>query len=224
MNTFTNTKESGLEDLIVKWLVEANGYEQGSNDDYSREFAIDEMRLFRFLQETQPEELTKLGVNSSEIKRKQFLTRLAGEISKRGIVDVLRNGIKAYPAELSLYYLTPNRGNAKAQALHAKNIFSVTRQLHHSAQQTLDALDVCIFLNGFPIITVELKNRYTGQTYKNAIKQYQEDRPATDPLFAPRRCAVHFAVDDDEIWMCSELKGKDSKLQRRYRCFYYHST
>ena len=98
--------------------------------------------------------------------------------------------------------------NPSAHDFYLKNIFSVTRQLHHSARQTMDALDVCIFLNGFPIITVELKNRYTGQSYKNAIKQYQEDRPATDPLFAPRRCAVHFAVDDDE--MCSELKGKDS--------------
>jgi hypothetical protein len=45
----TNTKESGFEALIVKHLVEQNGYEQGVSADYSREYAIDETRLFRFL-------------------------------------------------------------------------------------------------------------------------------------------------------------------------------
>lgn len=59
---FTNTREEGLEALIVKWLVEQNGYEQGTNDDYSKEYALDETRLFRFLSETQPDEMDKLGV------------------------------------------------------------------------------------------------------------------------------------------------------------------
>lgn len=49
MPEFTNTKESGLEALIVKWLVEQNGYEEGTNADYNKEYAIDETRLFRFL-------------------------------------------------------------------------------------------------------------------------------------------------------------------------------
>lgn len=105
--SFTNTKESGLESLIVKWLVEQNGYEQGTNVDYNRDYAIDESRLFRFLQDTQPDSLTKLGVFKSEMKKKQFLNRLQGEIAKRGIIDVLRNGVKVYPASLIMFYLTP---------------------------------------------------------------------------------------------------------------------
>ena len=46
---FTNTRESGLESLIVKYLVEQNGYEEGNNADYNKEYTIDETRLFRFL-------------------------------------------------------------------------------------------------------------------------------------------------------------------------------
>ena len=102
----TNTKESGFEALIVNWLVEHNGYEEGSNTDYNKEYAIDETRLFRFLQDTQPEQLEKLGIRKSHQKYAQFLNRLQGEISKRGIVDVLRNGIKVYPADLIMFYLT----------------------------------------------------------------------------------------------------------------------
>ena len=104
---FTNTREEGLEALIVKWLVEQNGYEQGTNDDYSKEYALDETRLFRFLSETQPDEMDKLGVFKSDTKRRQFLNRLQGELAKRGIIDVLRNGIKVYPADLIMFYLTP---------------------------------------------------------------------------------------------------------------------
>ena len=96
---FTNTKESGLEALIVKWLVDHNEYEQGTNADYNREYAVDETRLFRFLQDTQPDALEKLGVFKSALKKKQFLNRLQGEIAKRGIIDVLRNGVKIYPGK-----------------------------------------------------------------------------------------------------------------------------
>ena len=107
MAGFTNTRESGLETLIVKWLVEHNGYEEGSNADYNKEHAIDETRLFRFLLDTQPKEMSKLGVFTSDIKKRQFLNRLSGEIAKRGIIDVLRNGVKVYPADLIMFYLTP---------------------------------------------------------------------------------------------------------------------
>ena len=91
---FTNTKEDGLESLIVKWLVEQSGYEQGTNKDYNKEYAMDETRLFRFLQDTQPEEMEKLGVFVSDTKKRQFLSRLRGELAKRGIIDVLRNGVR----------------------------------------------------------------------------------------------------------------------------------
>ncbi|MCI6162832.1 MAG: hypothetical protein MR666_05160 [Dialister sp.] len=78
MAGFTNTRESGLETLIVKWLVEHNGYEEGSNADYNKEHAIDETRLFRFLLDTQPKEMSKLGVFTSDIKKRQFLNRVSG--------------------------------------------------------------------------------------------------------------------------------------------------
>lgn len=206
---FTNTKEEGLEALIVKHLVEQNGYEQGKSDDYSKEYALDEMRLFHFLQATQPEEMTKIGVFASEPKKRAFLNRLKGEISKRGIVDVLRNGVKVYPASLILFYLTPSENNTKQKELYEKNIFSVTRQLRYSATAKL-ALDLCIFINGLPVITMELKNRLTKQNTENAVAQYKNDRDPRDLLFSFKRCMVHFAVDDATIKFCTKLARKAS--------------
>ena len=208
--SFTNTKESGLESLIVKWLVEQNGYEQGANEDYNRDYAIDETRLFRFLQDTQPDSLTKLGVFKSEMKKKQFLNRLQGEIAKRGIIDVLRNGVKVYPASLIMFYLTPTENNVKAKEMYEKNIFSVTRQLMYSNDSTRLALDMCVFINGLPVITFELKNQLTKQNVDDAVNQYKTDRDPRELLFQFKRCMVHFAVDDARVKFCTKLDGKSS--------------
>lgn len=207
---FTNTKESGLEALIVKWLVDQNGYEQGTNANYNREYAVDEIRLFRFLQDTQPDALEKLGVFKSDMKKKQFLNRLQGEISKRGIIDVLRNGVKIYPANLIMFYLTPTENNAKAKEMFEKNIFSVTRQLQYSMDATRLALDICLFINGLPVITFELKNQLTKQDVDDAVEQYKTDRDPRELLFQFKRCMVHFAVDDARIKFCTKLDGKSS--------------
>ena len=207
---FTNTRENGFETLIVNWLVEHNGYEEGSNADYNKEYAIDETRLFRFLQDTQPAQMGKLGVFQSEQKKRQFLNRLQGELAKRGIIDVLRNGIKVYPVDLIMFYLTPTENNVKAGKMFERNIFSVTRQLRYSQDAGKLALDLCLFINGLPIITFELKNQLTKQNTDDAVQQYKDDRDPRDLLFSFKRCMVHFAVDDACIKFCTKLAGKDS--------------
>ena len=206
----TNTRESGLETLIVKWLIDQNGYEEGTNADYDKEYAVDTTRLFRFLQDTQPEQVEKLSLLTSDSKRRTFMNRLQGEIAKRGIVDVIRKGIKVYPANLILFYLTPTENNVVARELHEKNIFSVTRQLRYSFDAGRLALDICVFINGLPITTMELKNSLTKQTTEDAVEQYREDRDPRELLFQFKRCIVHFAVDDSTVQFCTRLAGKKS--------------
>ncbi|MDR0918887.1 MAG: DEAD/DEAH box helicase family protein, partial [Oscillospiraceae bacterium] len=206
----TNIKENGFENLIVDWLVKENGYEQGRNEDYSREYAVDETRLFRFLEVTQPKQIELLGVRDNDIKRSPFLNRLQGEIAKRGVIDVLRNGIKIYPANVIMFYQTPSEKNTKAKEMFQKNIFSVTRQLMYSNDNTKLALDLCLFINGLPVVTCELKNQFTMQNVDDAVCQYQKDRDPKELLFQFKRCMVHFAVDDSQVKFCTKLTGKTS--------------
>lgn len=208
--SYTNTSESGLESLIVKWLVEHNSYEQGHSHDFNVEYAVDTVRLFRFLKDTQPDAVKKLQLETSPQKTAQFLARVRDEITKRGIVDVLRKGIKAYPASLIMFYMTPSVNNPAAAALYAKNIFSVTRQLHFSPDATKLSLDLCIFVNGLPVITFELKNQLTKQNVDDAVYQYQHARSPKELLFQFTRCMVHFAVDDAQVKFCTRLQGKES--------------
>jgi type I restriction enzyme R subunit len=206
----TNTRESGLETLIIDYLVSSNGYEQGTNKDYNRDYAVDETRLLKFLQETQPDEVNKIGILKSQHKKEQFFNRLQGEIAKRGIIDVLRNGINVYPANLIMFYMTPTEKNVKAKEMFEKNIFSVTRQLMYSKDNIQLALDFAIFINGLPVITCELKNRLTKQNVEDAVQQYKLDRDPRELLFQFKRCMVHFAVDDNEVKFCTKLDGKKS--------------
>ena len=210
----TDTSEKGLESIIVASLVEEAGYVQGDPQDYDREHAVDLAKLLQFLSATQPETYEALGIGeedgSSNPRRTQFLQRLQGEIAKRGVVDVLRGGIKHGPAHVDLFYGTPTPGNVKAAERFAANIFSVTRQLRYSRNETALSLDMAVFINGLPIATFELKNKLTKQTVLDAVQQYQRDRDPKELLFQFGRCVVHFAVDDHEVRFCTHLKGKGS--------------
>jgi len=226
----TDTSEKGLESLIVTamtgrpWPEAASGavlseptsvyggtgWLNGRPEDYLREWCVDLAQLVAFLRTTQPKLETALELASDTPVRRAFLARLFGEVGKRGVVDVLRKGIKHGPHEITLYYATPSPGNAKAAALHALNRFSVTRQLRYSRDETQRALDLGICVNGLPVATFELKNSLTKQTVADAVEQYRRDRDPREPLFAFGRCMVHFAVDDAEVRMCTELAGKGS--------------
>ena len=205
-----DTSEKGLEDIIVAHLRDVNGYNQGSSNDYDKTFAMLPANVEAFLRKTQPEKVDELRIFSSNIERNKFFTRLRDEITKRGITDVLRKGFRYITLHFDLYYPTPSELNPTAKQLYKDNDFTVIRQLHYSTTDTMLSVDVVLFLNGLPIITMELKNHYTGQTVENAKAQYQNDRDPKDLLFKPKRCAVHFAVDDTDVAMCSMLDGKSS--------------
>ncbi|MGA2109553.1 MAG: type I restriction endonuclease subunit R [Syntrophorhabdales bacterium] len=210
LNVPTDISEKGLESLIVESLVSEAKYEQGRPKDYDRDYAVDLAKLLAFLRATQPKLLSQLGLEEEGPKRQQFLARLQGEVAKHGVVDVLRKGIKHGPAQVDLFYGTPTPGNVKAEDLYRSNTFSVTRQLRYSKDETQLALDMCVFINGLPIATFELKNNLTKQTVGDAVQQYKRDRDPRELLFQFGRCAVHFAVDDHEAEMCTHLKGNES--------------
>ncbi len=206
----TDTTEKGLEALIVRSLIEDAGYLPGNPGDYDREHGVDLAHLIAFLQATQPETLDKLSLDEPGPRRTQFLHRLQGEVAKRGVIDVLRRGVKHGPHHIDLFYGTPSPNNRKAVERFEANRFSVTRQLRYSRDDTQLSLDMAIFINGLPVATFELKNKLTKQTVEDAVQQYKRDRDPKEPLFQFGRCMVHFAVDDHEVRFCTHLKGKHS--------------
>jgi type I restriction enzyme R subunit len=226
----TNTSEAGLEDLILRAMTGrtdalspghkatetaapvagGTGWLLGDAIHYDRDYAVDLVQLRGFLRATQEDLLEPLSLDTDGSTRRKFLARLQGEISKRGVIDVLRSGLKHGAHHIDLFYGTPSPGNTKAEERSASNRFSVSRQLRYSRDETRLALDLCCFINGLPVATFELKNSLTKQTVADAVEQYKRDRDPRELLFQLSRCTVHFAVDDHEVRFCTELRGKAS--------------
>ena len=204
-----DTSETGLEKIIVGWLVKENGYEQESPHAYNKDFALVDKWVERFVTETQPDKVKQSMCFASPSERLKFFTRLSNEITKRGVTDVLRKGYKFNGSTFDLYYPLPSELNPSAKVAYGQNIFGVIRQVMYSKVNT-NEIDFVLFINGLPLATFELKNNFTGQTYENAIAQYRTDRDPKELLLQKKRCAVHFAVDDCQVWMCTALEGKDS--------------
>ena len=209
----TDISEKALESLLERTLCNKHGYEKGKSDDYNKDFGFDTERVKRFILTTQREKAENTACFASETAERKFFSKLSSELSKRGVSDILRKGFRYISELFDMYYPLPSELNPTAKEFYGKNLFCVTLQLYYSKANT-NSIDVMISLNGLPLMTLELKNHYTGQTIDNAIKQYQDDRnPKEDPtalLLQKKRCAVHFAVDDDNIMMCTELCGKFS--------------
>jgi type I restriction enzyme R subunit len=206
----TDIKENGFETLIVDYLVLINKYQLGLNSEYNKEFTVDEKRLFEFLRVTQTEKLESLHILDSDLQRTKFLSKLKQEISTRGIIDILRKGMRYLHGTLDFYYVTPSKANVKSIELYNQNIFSVTRQLKYSIPYPNLAIDFVIFINGLPLASFELKNQFTKQNVEDAVHQFKIDRDPKETLFNFKRCAVHFALDDNEVRMCTKLAGKAS--------------
>lgn len=205
----TDTSEKNLETILVSYLRDAQGYEEGTSEDYNKDYALDTERVKRFILSTQKKKAENTACFASEVSERKFFAELNKQLASRGITDVLRKGFRYISEIFDMYYPLPSELNPTAQEMYAKNIFCVTRQLFYSKGNS-NSIDVMVSLNGMPVMTMELKNHYTNQIVENAIRQYQTDRDASDPLLAPKRCAVHFAVDDDNIRMCTWLCGKSS--------------
>jgi type I restriction enzyme R subunit len=188
------------------------GYLRRSPEAYDRTLCLDPEMVLSFVFATQPKEWVRLTQHHGAQVKERFLRRLAGEVGRRGTLDVLRNGVKDSGCSFKLAYFPPSSGlNAALQTLYRANLFSVVRQLRYSGR-TAHSLDMVLFLNGLPLFTLELKNPLTGQSVRDAMAQYRSDRNPKEPLFQFGRCLAHFAVDSDLVYMTAHLQGMETRF------------
>ncbi len=217
----SSVSEKLLEDEITAHLVAHGGYltcKTGTDPKWRKDFdatlGLDTQELFAFIEETQQsqwEKLVKAHGGDEALARQRFVQRLARQIDEHGTVDVIRHGVRDQNVEIRLSYRQPAFGVAPELVAHYDaNRLTVTRQLPFEPDSN-KTLDLCLFLNGIPVATAELKNHLTGQTIEQAIKQYREDRDAKNVTLA-RRAIVHFAVDPDSVAMTTRLEGESTRF------------
>ena len=180
---------------------------------YDREKCLIGEEYIQFLKETQPETYNKLHKKYGDSTDNRIIKRLSDQIQDKGLIHVLRKGFNEIVGGniKTVYFqsnstLNENYRNNK----YLKNKFTFVRQLHYSPHCE-NSIDVVIFINGIPILTIELKNQLTGQTVLNSDNQYRFDRdPKGEPLLQFQRCICHFSVDNDKVHMTTKLNGKNT--------------
>ena len=203
------TSEKALEAQIVQdYLVDNNKYFSRPNNKYDAKLCMDTEQVLSFIFATQPEEWEKLKKqHGEEHVGKRFLKRLKDKIDKEGTLSVLRKGITDLGCHFELFFAKPSTAmNVTYQKKYEANMFSAMRQVYFSENNN-KSVDLVIFINGLPIISVELKNQLSGQNVWYAIKQYRTDRDPREPFFKFKRLLVNFAVDEDLVYMATKLEG-----------------
>lgn len=204
-------REKKLEEAIEYFLTQEGGFQKGDLTTFNKELALDTDTLLNFIQTTQPKEWERYSTVYGVTADKAFLDRFCKEVRQLGLIHVLRQGITDRGIKFRVAFFRPETGlNEQTRELYEQNILTCTRQLHYSIRNN-NSLDMVLFLNGIPIVTLELKDQFSGQDINNAIEQYKYDRNPTEPIFEfPNRALVHFAVDLKEVYMTTRLEGANT--------------
>ncbi|AZZ90631.1 DEAD/DEAH box helicase [Hahella sp. KA22] len=202
--------EAQVKETPADYLVGNQRFKLGLPTDFNAQYALDEKLFWRFLEQTQKLELTKLQKHSPSDWQRKLLERYDRLMKKHGILHLLKKGLPVDDAYFHLMYPAPLASSSeKVKQNFTANIFSCTRQVRYSLANPLQEIDMVLFLNGIPLVTMELKNAWTGQTARyHGQKQYREDRDVSQPLLNFGRCLVHMAVDTDEVYMTTKLAGQ----------------
>ena len=179
------------------------------------EKALDLATLVKFVKASQPREWTFFEKACSGLDpQKEFYKKFEDAVATEGMIDVLRNGFYANGKHFAVCYFKPeNRLNETALANYEKNICEFHRQWHYSASETAKSVDVMLAVNGIPLVAIELKDPFTGQTFEDAKLQWMTDRNSKEPAFRlNHRVLVFFAVDLNEAWMTTKLAGESTRF------------
>ena len=203
--------ETDFEDHIEERLNQS-GYRSLQSSHYNKSRCLIPSETLRFIQMTQLTAYQKLERQYGADTPEKLTLRISNQIKSRGVLDVLRKGVKDRGCSFDLTYFRPSSGmNPKHKELYDQNRFSLIRQLHYS-ERNEKSLDMTLFLNGLPLVTMELKNSLTGQVITDAEKQYRMDRDPREPLFQFKRCLVHFAVSNEKVSMTTRLQGGKTRF------------
>ena len=203
-----DVKEKRFEQDIEEYLITEGGYEKGNPSSFNRSLALDTGTFVSFIKNSQPKKWERYVRIYGGDSEKQIVERFCREVKMVGLLRVLRKGFTDRGITFQVVFWKPETSlNATTMAQYEANTLHCTRQLHYSVHNE-NSIDIVLFVNGIPVVSMELKCQFTGQDTANAIQQYKFDRATKDTIFAfKERVLVHFAVDLSRVYMTTRLEG-----------------
>lgn len=203
-----DVKEKRFEQDIEEYLTTQGGYRKGNPSSFDKEIALDKNTFIKFIKESQSKRWERYEKIYASDAEKQVINRFCREVKLQGLLKVLRQGFTDRGIKFKAVFWKPETSiNETSQRQYEANILHCTRQLHYSLKNE-NSIDIVLFVNGIPIVSMELKDQFTGQDTTNAINQYKFDRAGKDAIFTfKERVLVHFAVDLTNVYMTTKLEG-----------------
>ncbi len=204
-------KEINFEDTVFDYLKESILFSVRNSDDIDLEHVLDKYLLEQFIRDSQPDTWRKLEKLFPVDPMEAVADEFAKLRNKRGVLNLIREGFTLQGAKINLIWFKPASGlNPEHLKKYQANRFSVIRQFHYSTQYPDKSLDLVIGINGIPIITLELKNEFSGQNVTHAVEQYSKRRESRDTFL--KNCLVHFAVDNNTALMTTKLENGNTRF------------
>lgn len=203
-----DVKEKRFEQDIEDYLIHLGGYTKGEPSSFNRTSGLDEGTFIEFVKSSQPKQWERFVKIYDVMAEKQLIDRFSREVKQTSLLNVLRHGFIDRGIKFRAVFWKPETSlNETSRIQYEANILHCTRQLHYSLKNE-NSIDIVLFLNGIPVVSMELKCQFTGQSTTNAINQYKFDRAGKDAIFAfKERVLVHFAVDLTNVYMTTKLEG-----------------
>lgn len=221
------TKEKNLEEDIESFLCSPEGGFFKCDDRHSllyvedgtyqmvgggymehRDRALDAATLVNFIQTTQPKAWDRFERMCNSDSTAKFAKVFNDAVDRLGMVAVLKHGFKHRGIPFKVVFFKPESGlNESAADRYAKNVCRCIRQFHF-AETGNQTIDMVLDVNGIPLVSIELKDQFTGQDVENAMRQWREDRdPRCRCLKFNTRMVAFFAVDLENVYMTTKLEG-----------------
>lgn len=201
--------EKRFEQDIETWLTsDAGGWKketfQSTNYDATKGLDLDE--LIKYIKTTQPKQWVRYEKIIGNDPVESFYKRFEQEVLQHGILHVLRKGIQDRGVKFKIIQFNPSSSlNDDVKAAYDANQTTVTRQFAYSSHNH-NTIDMVLSVNGIPLVAIELKNQFKGQTVENAKKQFMFDRDSNETMLRfNHRVLVYFAADLTEVWMTTKL-------------------
>lgn len=198
-----------IKDTIEEYLTTKGGYGIGNPYNFDSKIAIDKDTFFNFIELTQQKKWKKYCSVYSDLAKENFINLFCNEVDSRGLLDVLRKGIKDRGIEFKVCYFKPETSiNAETIKLYEQNILCCIKNFNYSPKNE-DTVDIVLFLNGIPIVSIETSSEFKFD--KNTVSKCKFNRENEDKIFEFRnRVLVHFALDCQQVYMTTFLNGNDT--------------
>lgn len=208
--------ENPFRDEIFDYFL-AHGYVAGEKADYDYKHALDVGKLFMFLEATQAKELARFKAYYGSRYQERYVELLCQKIENRGLLTSLNEWVEDYASgtKFSLaYYRSGLESMSENLELYQKNVFSIRKEFSFEDQPEPYRVDLALFLNGIPIVMIELKKQTAGQkAVFEGTKQFQTTRNPEELIFSfNRRTLVYFTLDEFAAFLTTRLDRKETKF------------